>query len=567
MSFTTLPAWAVAAGAVTFAALLYLLQHLKTRQRVVRLPAAQLWVQAARDMPPKALWDRFRDWLAYLFILVIALVLWVAGAQPEIQVGRANQRQIFYLDASAAMMGDDAFDRAKRALIADVRATPAEQREVYLGDGGGTRLLSPGENVALLIRRLSGVAAAARPSEFEAWALAHVAKPPTALRYYGAWAAAKDLAARRPDGVLLSYGYLAPPTPGNRGVVNLGVTPAASGDWTRADVQVEAVAADGRTIGAGDLRFSRNGTVLAPTVLPLGRGRFRLDGLEADGRLLTVTLKAGDGFPADDTASIRLPDHRPIRVSLSPGVPSTIRDIVRLDTAFQITPVEKAEVVMGREGESLRVDKPAFVLTPRQEGATFAFTVTHPEEEARVHLPSGLARLGLGEADAEGLADRLVRPVSVDVAVGPRRFVSVWSSIFDQDADFAKSANLPLFVSQSLRWLADRDPWIAYAQAGARLSDQSGLYGLGEDRRIAARALNGEVRVGAAGVEDFDGLPLAVSLTDRRQTLAAAEPPPPDAVRRIERRGLPDLMFRLLVLAAAGLLLVEWRAFLRGAIT
>ena len=59
-------------------------------------------------------------------------------------------------------------------------------------------------------------------------------------------------------------------------------------------------------------------------------------------------------------------------------------------------------------------------------------------------------------------------------------------------------------------------------------------------------------------------LPVAVSLVDRGQTLAAAEAPPQAVVRDAGRPGPPDLIFVLLVLLAGGLLVVEWRAFQRG---
>lgn len=559
-----LPAWGVALGALALVVLLYALQHLKARQRVVRLPAALLWLQASREAPLRVFRERFRRWLAYLLILAIALLLWFAGARPEMRVAATDRQHFFYLDASAALVGGERFADARRALIADVRAIPAERREVYLGDGAGTRLLAPGENVSLLARRLDGVSASARPSDFGRWARAKVAtaaKRPTTLHYYGAWPAAKAVKFDGQDDTKLAFGFLARPTPDNRGIVNLGATPARSGDWSRADVQVEAIAVNGRPIKAADLAFTREGRGFAPQVSDLGAGRFRLDGVEADGRTLGVALRAGDGFAADDRASIRLPDRRRVRIALSPSTPASLRSVVGLDTAFEVVPVERAEIVVRRAGERLGGDKPALVLTA-PEGAAFVFT--HPDDGAPTDLSEGLGQLGLEQVDAASLADRLDRSISVEVASGPRRSVAVWAALFDQDAAFAKSSGLPLFASKALRWLADRDPWIPYAQAGGDLADQSALYGLGQDRRIAERALNGEIRLGAAGVQRIGGLPVAVSLVDRGQTLAVAEAPPQAVARDAGRRGPPGLIFVLLVMLAGGLLVVEWRAFQRG---
>ena len=75
MSFLSLPLWAVIAGAVCLAALLFGLQVLKARQKHVRIAAAGLWAQAARVTPLRVFRQRFQRWLAYLLILAIGLLL------------------------------------------------------------------------------------------------------------------------------------------------------------------------------------------------------------------------------------------------------------------------------------------------------------------------------------------------------------------------------------------------------------------------------------------------------------------------------------------------------------
>ncbi|MDR6125675.1 hypothetical protein [Sphingomonas sp. SORGH_AS_0438] len=225
------------AGAAALAGIVYLLQRLRARRRVLRLPTAGLWAQAMREAPVSVLGGRFRYWLAYLLILAIALLIWIAAAHPTWSPapgGGGMQR--FYLDNSALMTGGDDLARAKRALLADVRATPADRREVILGDAVGTRLLAPGESASLLSRRLDMVSAAVRPSAFADWARQ---VDPATVRYYGAWGAAHPAA----RSAALRYGYLADPVPGNRGIVALGVTPAASGQAGKADLLVTVAAA------------------------------------------------------------------------------------------------------------------------------------------------------------------------------------------------------------------------------------------------------------------------------------------------------------------------------------
>jgi uncharacterized membrane protein YedE/YeeE len=119
VSFLSLPLWAVLIGAGALAGLLFVLQILKARQKQVRIAAAGLWAQAARVAPLRVFRQRFQRWLAYLLVLAIALLLWTAGARPELSPRRDTARHVFYLDATAGLTGSDQFDRARSALIAD----------------------------------------------------------------------------------------------------------------------------------------------------------------------------------------------------------------------------------------------------------------------------------------------------------------------------------------------------------------------------------------------------------------------------------------------------------------
>lgn len=281
-------------GAVVLAGIVYLLQRLRARRRVLRLPTAGLWAQAMREAPARVLGGRFRYWLAYLLILAIALLLWIAAAHPTVSPASASGgMQRFYLDNSALMTGGGDLARAKRALLADVRATPADLREVILGDAVGTRLLAPGESASLLSRRLDMVSAEARPSAFVAWAR-HI--DPATIRYYGAWGAAHPAA----RSAALHYGYLADPVPGNRGIVALGVTPAASGQADKADLLVTVAAAGGAVPSAADLRWTRDGQgFVPPNVEALGGGRYLVRDINAAGEVIGVALAKGDDFAAD----------------------------------------------------------------------------------------------------------------------------------------------------------------------------------------------------------------------------------------------------------------------------
>ncbi|WP_269219361.1 hypothetical protein [Brevundimonas vesicularis] len=567
MSFLSLPMWAVIAGAVGLAALLFALQILKARQKLVRIAAAGLWAQAARVTPLRVFRQRFQRWLAYLLILTIALLLWIAGARPEMTPGRDAADHIFYLDASAVLMGRDDLAQARRALIADARNTDPARRAVYLDGAVATPLLQPGENLALLSQRLEDVKARPAPSSF-AHAVAGreldgaaSSGRPSVIHYYGAWSGARTVAPsadRR-----LVYGYLAAPTPDNRGVVALGASPAASGDAVRADILVEATGADGRPLPADALRFSRDGRDVGVETLARPDGRLIVRDVVADGALFTVRLARPDAFPADDQASLRLPDERPVNVALSPGAPAAVVRAVRLNPAFSVTAPQDAQVVVRRSGERFGEDRPALVVT--QSGDQPAFVFTYGVGEPEPDLSGALDALGMSDVETQALARTTRRDVSAETRPGQQRSVAVWSALFDDGGGFPAAASFPVFVSRTLSWLVDAGPWVPYAQAGTDLTDQSDLYGLSSDRRIAERALNGDLYLSQAGETRIGDLRLAVSLTDREITMDAASAAPSDVVVTSVRGPAVDLLFILLVVIAGLLLLLEWRLHQRGA--
>lgn len=567
MSFLYLPMWAVIAGAVGLAALLFALQILKARQKLVRIAAAGLWAQAARVTPLRVFRQRFQRWLAYLLILTIALLLWIAGARPEMTPGRDAADHIFYLDASAVLMGRDDLAQARRALIADARNTDPARRAVYLDGAVATPLLQPGENLALLSQRLDDVKARPAPSSF-AHAVAGSeldgaasSGRPSAIHYYGAWSGARTVAPsadRR-----LVYGYLAAPTPDNRGVVALGASPAASGDAVRADILVEAIGADGRPLPADALRFSREGRDVGVETLARPDGRLIVRDVVADGALFTVRLARSDAFPADDQASLRLPDERPVNVALSPGAPAAVVRAVRLNPAFSVTEPQDAQVVVRRSGERFGEDRPALVVT--QSGDQPAFVFTYGVGEPEPDLSGALDALGMSDVETQALARTTRRDVSAETRQGQQRSVAVWSALFDDGGGFPSAASFPVFVSRTLSWLVDAGPWVPYAQADTDLTDQSDLYGLSSDRRIAERALNGDLYLSQAGETRIGDLRLAVSLTDREITMDAAHAAPSDVVVTPVRGPAVDLLFILLVVIAGLLLLLEWRLHQRGA--
>lgn len=562
----TFAAWSaavVAAGALAVAALLFALQRLRIQRRRVAMAATPLWSQVARDAPPRVLGGRFRRPIAYLLALAIALALWLAASRPEPSATPTAGVQALYLDTSALMTGGTRMADAQAALIRAVAAAPVRARTVYLGDAAATILLAPGEDGALLPARLSAVRAGLRPSTFARWLGGLDPRAVVIVRYFGA-RAVFDAAPRPGGAVQVVPGYLTQPVADNRGIVDLGVSPAASGAADRADALVTLFDGRSRALGTDDVRVRLGGDDWAPPrVDAASGGRFILRDVPAAGQVLEVALRRGDAFAADDAAAIVVPDRRPVRVAIGAGVPDTIRRAVQLDPALRIVAAEAAQVAI-RRADAPAGRLPALLLTdPTREAATFV--VTTPAGEDQTTLADRLDALGLRGLDAVGLADALGRPVAVrQGAPATVRSVAVWRQVFDARSGFARSATLPLFVSQTLRWLAAPAPWFPYAKAGERLPDQSALYGLADDPAVGAAGLGDGIYLADAGATTVAGRPVAVALIDRETSRLAAAAAREGATVAVPDGAYPDLLLPVLLLLAAGLLAVEWRLVQRG---
>lgn len=545
-------------GGLVLTALLIGLQRLRVQRQVVRVATTLFWQAAAQAAPSRVLHQRFRHWLAFLLVLAIAWLLWLAGARPALTPAPGTHPEVFYLDATAAMTAGDRFAEARRALIADASAVPAARRIVYLGDAYGTRLLAPGEDIALLPRRLAGVRPAAIPARFGDWIAARRADGTTLanLHYYGA---AATLAAM--PGVEVRQGYIAPPIRGNRGIVAIGAVPAASGAWDKADLVVRVAADRGTSLPRPV--FTRDGRPLAAPAEPAGTGRFLLRDLPADGSRIEVRLPGSDAFPADDRAALRLPNRAPIRVALQPGVPGPIRSAIAVDPALRPVAAADADVVIRTAGDAAAPGKPALLLQPAAAQPA-AFRFTYVAGAPSPDLGDALDQLGLGQFDAVALADALHRPVSIEIAPGKVRTVAVWRELFDPAGSFARSQSLPLFVAQSLRWLAAPAPWFPYAAAGGTLADLGQGDALAETPALAAQRLGGAIALDQPGETRTGGVPVTVTLADPATTLGMAATLPGNADRSAPPALPLDLPFTLALITAALLLAGEWVLFQRG---
>ena len=457
--------WA-ALGAAAIAALLLLLQRLRPSPRTIVLPAAALWAEAMRDAPARTFDKRLRHWWAYLLALAIAVCLWMVFANPQQEVADSGAGVTLYLDASPASAPSAGAARA--ALVADAAALPAAGRTVVLGDGSGAVLLRPGEPIELLPRRLDDTTYDARPNAFERW----LARAPVGtIRYYGH---AAGLPAAMPERV--APGFLAEPVPGNRGIVALAAGPASSGDWERADVTVRAIDAEGEALSPEGLRFRRDGEDLAADRATRGAdGSITLADLPADGSELTVSLRDGDGFEADDSATIALPLRRPARVALGSGVPALVAQTIARDPALVRADASEADVIVNGSGEGA---KPSLRLTPSGDRIVFAGPGSASDLAASVDA-SGIAPWA-ARAGADGPA------ASASLEDSPARALTLPARLVSQNDDPAVQSARPILVSRALLWLAGRSDGDLLSETTAMLPGEETTRAVGQTSQVAA---------------------------------------------------------------------------------
>ena len=499
MSFANLPLWGVLAGIAGLAAVLFLLQLLRIRHVEVAVPTTLFWRAAAREAPVRILPGRFRHPLAYLLVLLICALLWLAFAGPLAADNRAEAYRVLFLDGSAHSSSGDDFEQAVNALNADLAGLPEGRREVIWGGARNVKLLKPGEDRLLLDHRLAALAPEAAPSalgeQLRLLSLPGNAPDNVELVIYGrapAFAAALE---RLPPGMRVSRAIEYPESPPNRGIAALGVDTAASGRWDRVDVLIRVAGTDG-AVSADGLVVHVDGLVLAGERLHrLADDLVAVHDLPADGRLVEARLEPVDAMPVDDTARLRLPVRKVIGVVLADDLNPALRNAIEADPGLEVVS-EGASVVVRRRGDQTLAGLPALEVAPAADQAS-AFEIGYAgdagdagDADAEIALRRSVAALGLDQIDAVGLAVEAQRPIGVELRHAELRGIAVWDELLDQ-YNFTRSRSFPLFVSRAVRWLA-AEPATELRDAGATSRHQRQSASDSRPRRRMGGGLPGE---------------------------------------------------------------------------
>ena len=531
MSFANLSPLVVVGGIAVLSAVLFALQRLRIRFQEQEVATLLFWKEALSEAPVRTLTQRFRHFWAYLLILAICSLVWLAIAEPQWKNQQGSDFYLLLLDGSAGMAREGRFEAVVDELKTDLAHLPAGQRQVIWCGATFQTLLNPGEHSVLLNRRLEKRLPEATPASIEKYLqqLAAIRRDQsdTVVRVYGDAPVRAEAMAQLPKNIDVVRGSeAANMAAGNSGITALGVAEAASGEWGKVDVLFRVEGEDIYPPVPAEIAVSLNGQTL-PAANPMADGvTYQVKDLAAEGGLLSVEITKTDLLPLDNRASIRLPNRRPIRVQLSDRLPAVMATVLRADSAIELVNTNP-DVVVRAKGENLEGRTPALEFTPANLQDD-AFVLDYPGEvDAQAMLTAAVRQTGLGNIDITGVAEAARRPVQVSVQQSDAWNFSVWRELLDEEYNFVQSRAFPLFVAQSVRWLAGVERWYPYAAVSRPLP--AALVGaephfvtasgklidtLGDDF-IPSRV--GELRrAGSSGA-------LAVSLLDKNTTTGVRE--------------------------------------------
>jgi len=486
--------------------------------------------------------------------------LWLAAALPRSD-GDPGIEHLLVLDGSAAMLRGERFAEAALAVQQRASELPRASTRVVFAGSRPLTLLAPGEELALLRRRLEAVTPEAAPSTLAdaVRAAAAVVAPGNRLvaELHGDGALDADWKQALPADFLVQRVSSPPETLDlAASITAFGISESASGRWDAVDLYL-------RVEGARSaLSMELDGTPLLAEQAASAVGvEYRVRDVVARGETWSARLEGSAGS-ADASASRVLPARAPLRVALSPRVPASARAALTADSGVALVE-ERAEVVLRASGEEFGLGLPALeFVEPSEEQA--AFTVRGPSSlGAEDEVLALFERLGLREVDAVTLAMVADRPIELRfVEDGAGRSLEVWDSLFSADFDFAQTRAFPLFLAAAVRWLAAAPAlrsdlaagaWMPAEDAPLRAADGSFLDGAGAAFRLPR----------AGEWTDAHGRLVTAALLDPALLAAASSASYRDDASA--RSSVTDPM-PWIALLALGLLVSEWILFRRGRI-
>lgn len=568
MSFFNLSPLLVGLGLLALAGLLFLLQQLRIRYTELPVATTMFWAAAVREAPVRVLRQRFRHLLAYLLALLICWLLWIGFGGPLTGAQRTSGFNVLVIDGSAHAASGDTFQQSKRQLLNDVSKYARDSREVFLSGAQNVRVLATGEEKLVLERRLDEFEPVAASSSLEELLrlLPRNNSYPDEVNIvvYGGAPISQHALDRLPDGYSVSRKIETLDDFENRGIVALGIAEPLSGEWDTVDVLFRILATEGLAIEPDDFRVQIGEQELAATRLEsISSNEFRVRDVLADGSVFSVSIEQSDDLEFDNEALVTLPTKERILVALGSDVPTAIRRAVDADEGIEIVGSGASVAILGpADLESSIPYLRATTMGAQEKAFVIGYT---GELDAREALHQSIADLGLAEIDSVAMATELNQEISIELEDSDMRYISVWSELVSESFNFKDSLSFPIFVSKSIRYLADQEAWYAYLAAGRQPVEQTSGSSLASSDLLAEYAIGASyVRNEAGTLELRDGSSLQVSLLDPSTAVRAGSQNLTDAVMETSNAQTVWGIATWLALLAVLLLGLEWYLYQRG---
>lgn len=568
MSFFNLSPLLVGLGLLALAGLLFLLQQLRIRYTELPVATTMFWAAAVREAPVRVLRQRFRHLLAYLLALLICWLLWVGFGGPLTGAQRTAGFNILVIDGSAHASTGDIFQQSKRQLLNDVSKYPRDSREVFLSGAQNVRVLAPGEEKLVLERRLEEFEPVAARSSIDELLrlLPRNGSYPDEVNIvvYGGAPIPQHALDRLPDGYSVARRFDSQEDFQNRGIVALGIGEPMSGDWDKVDVLFRILATEGLVVQTDDLLVQVGDQDLDKNRLEsISSNEFRVQDVVADGSVFSVAIEEPDDLAFDNEALVTLPAKEQVSISLGEDVPAPIRRAIDADAGIEIVGSGADVAVLGPNDSEPSI--PYLRATTIDEQPK-AFVIGYSGElEGMEALHQSVADLGLTEIDSAAMATELNQEISVQLDYSDVRYVAVWRELVSESFNFKDSLSFPIFVSKSIRYLADQEPWYAYVAAGRQPVEQTSGSSLASSDLLAEYAIGASyVRNEAGTLELRDGSSLQVSLLDPASAVRAGSQSLTDAAIETSNAQTAWGIATWLALLAVLLLGLEWYLYQRG---
>lgn len=454
MNFLNFGTGALLAGIAALAAGLYFLQRLRVRHREVVVPTMLFWQKALEESRARILVRRFRHPWAYVFLAIMAAGLWTLVGDPRRDTSN-DLRRIYVVDASAESAGGGRFARALDLL--EERIGSSEGAEVILAGARPKTVLLADESPRILFDRKSRLSPDATPCAIDA--TVH-----EILKASGGRDLELTVIAPR---ALSEFVKKSAPTnakvvevPSERtadaenpfGITALGVGEAASGDWTKVDVLCEIKAAGLPGVFSATINQSPIGT--SPRVEATGdRISVLWTNVPATGGRLDLRGPRDD-FPFDDEASIILPARTRLRVSLASGIDPLVRPVLEADTAVEIVTAD-ADLDIVDGAVAAEPTRPTLAFCPSRPGDVDFLIESADDPTALMRVFRGIDRETIARLPTDGAAG-LPQAIRADAKMksSGARTIRVSRDLLGDGTTFLKVDAWPVFIAQSIRWLA-----------------------------------------------------------------------------------------------------------------